>query len=241
LGIAAALKPKRADECMGEKESGPIHVTPNCIDPLYSSPILDGETDETNPVPHRKVSGHFDGTGVDFNIYLPPKEQWQGRFFQHLYPLQPSNAEDYALVFGGESGGYTVQVSGSAGYRADAAVANLSRDVARKYYGHSTGHIYGYIYGGSGGSLQAVGAAEQTSGIWDGCVILIQAVPISIPYNWSIRALGALVLKKWQNEIIDSIRPGSENDLYSVLPHFEKGIMRRGRIGLASLRIAPCF
>ncbi|KAI9151357.1 Polysaccharide monooxygenase Cel61a [Paramyrothecium foliicola] len=230
LGTSASVIPKssakRAAECVAATAGGPVVITADCIDPAYSSPIFDKATDETSPVPHHRISGHFNGTGIDFNIYLTPKEQWEGRFFQLLYPSQTSVAEDYAIVFGVESGGYTIQASGSIGYRADAALAKLSRSVAREYYGNSSSHIYGYTYGGSGGSLKAIGAAEQTVGVWDGCVALIQATPMSIPYNWGIRALGAFVLAGHKDQLIDSIRPGGSGYPYPVLPELEQAILR---------------
>ena len=57
-------------------------VTADCIDPEYAFPVFSSDTEETSPVPHRKLSGHFNGTEVDFSIYLTPKPQWNGRFFQ---------------------------------------------------------------------------------------------------------------------------------------------------------------
>ncbi|KAM0227090.1 hypothetical protein ACHAPO_011821 [Fusarium lateritium] len=56
-------------ECL-TKESA-LQVTPHCIDPLYNKVIIDREVDVELPIPHHKVSGHFDGTNIDFNIYLP--------------------------------------------------------------------------------------------------------------------------------------------------------------------------
>lgn len=76
-----------------------------------------------------------------------------------MYLAQSIIADDNTIAFGVESGGYTVQASGSTGYRADAAVAKFSRQVAQDYYNVSSDQIYGYVYGGSGGSLKAIGAA----------------------------------------------------------------------------------
>lgn len=206
-------------------ENGALIITSDCIDPDYASPTFSSETEETSPVPHRKISGHFNDTEVDFNIYLTPKSQWNGRFFQIVYPSQNSTADDNAIVFGVESGGFTIQASGSTGYRADAALAKLSRQVAQEYYNVSSDQIYGYIYGGSGGSLKAIGAAENTFGVWNGCVALVQATPMSIPYNWGLRAFGGLILADRSEELIDAIRPGGTADPNLVLDELERAVL----------------
>lgn len=211
--------------CAIDEDTGALFITADCVDPDYTSPIIDSETDETTPTLHRKVSGHFNGTDVDFNIYLPPKSQWHGRFFQLLYPSQTSTADDNAIAFGVESGGYTIQASGTTGYRADAALAKLSRQIAQQYYNGSSDRIHGYVYGGSGGSLKAIGSAENTLGVWDGCVALIQATPMSIPYNWGMRAFGGLILANRSKELIDALQPGGTGDPYAVLDDLERTVL----------------
>jgi hypothetical protein len=208
-----------------DEKTGALFVTAECVDFDYDSPIFDSETDETIPTPHRKISGHFNGTDVDFNIYLIPKSKWDGRFFQLMYPSQTSIADDTAIIFGSESGGYTIQASGTQGYRADAALAKLSREIAQEYYHSSSDQIRGYVYGGSGGSLKAIGAAENTLGVWDGCVALIQATPMSIPYNWGIRAFGGLILEKHSTELIDEVQPGGTGDPHEFLDELERAVL----------------
>jgi hypothetical protein len=211
--------------CVPSDETGGPVITADWVDPDYALYVFDSETDIKNPTPHRRISGHFVGTKVDFNIYLTPKPRWKGRFFQHMHPLQTSLADDKTILFGAESGGYTVQASGTIGYRADAALARLSRRLAREYYNSPSEQIYGYIYGGSGGSLQVVGAAENTFGVWDGCVTLIQAIPMSIPYNWGIRALGGLILANHSKDLIDTIQPGGSGNPHAVLNDLESQIL----------------
>lgn len=211
-------------ECAATEHGSGLYITPDCFDPDYSDAIIDKETDETDPVPHRKVSGHFESSEEDFNIYLPPKSLWDGRFFQLVYPTQNSSATDYAIGFGVDSGGYTVQMA-SFGYRGNAAVAKLSRQIAREYYGEQNTTIHGYIYGGSGGSLQTVGAVENTKDVWNGGIILVQAVPFSNPNNWPIRALSGSVLSEDQNEIIEAVRPGGSGDPFSILPEFKRAVL----------------
>ncbi|KAI7759722.1 hypothetical protein LZL87_009045 [Fusarium oxysporum] len=208
------------DPCI--QVDGVWKITEGCVDPLYSQPVIDSEAHEARPVPHFRVSGHFDGTAVDFNIYLP-ENGWKGRFFQLVYPLQNSIASDREIGFGADSGGYTVRASGQPTYRADAAAAKLGMMIAREYYKPKARKIYGYIYGGSGGSLVTVGAMENTIGIWSGALALVQAVPVSIN-NWSIRALTGLVLQNKSAEIEDALRPGGSGDVYSSLNPTERTV-----------------
>ena len=211
-------------ECALNQHGTGLYLTPFCFDPDYSSAIIDDEIDKSDPVPHHRISGHFEPSGDDFNIYLPPSSQWDGRFFQLVYPTQNSSATDFAVGFGVDSGGYTVQVQ-SFGYRGNAAAARLSRQIAREYYGQPNRAIHGYIYGGSGGSLQTVGAVENTNDIWDGAVILIQAVPFSNPNNFPIRALGGLVMAEEKDKLIASLRPGAGVDPFSVLPPLSRAVL----------------
>lgn len=201
--------------CTAPDSGGPILVTSNCTDSEYV-PVIDSETEETSPVAHRRVSGHFNGTESLFNIYLPTDGSWQGRFFQFVYPTHTENATDETIAFGADSGGYTVQINGGIGYRADAAAAKLSREVAAEFYQHE-GPIHGYIYGGSGGSLQTVGAVENTEGVWDGAVPIVQAVPISFMNNPTPRGLAGLVLRNKSAAIEDAMKPGGNMDPYAGL------------------------
>lgn len=214
-------------ECVVLEPDGPLQVTADCVDPIYASPIVTHETDEESPVRHRRVSGSFRNTSVDFNIYLPPKEAWAGRFFQHVYPLQNSTAEDSAIAFGVDSGAYTVRVAGTGGYRADAAAAKFAKEVALRHYDDSSApRISGYIYGGSGGSFQTIGAMENTQGVWDGGLAMVQAVPISDPNNWTIRALAGLALDGESERIVDAIRPGGSGDPFSGLRPYQKAVLQ---------------
>ena len=59
-------------------------------DELFKDPYIDIDEWRDAPVRHRYVHGGFKGTDTRFSIYLPPKEQYQGRFFQHITPV-PDN------------------------------------------------------------------------------------------------------------------------------------------------------
>ena len=147
------------------------------------------------PVPHRYVHGGFKGTDARFSFYFPPKEHYEGRFFHNTYPMATTSdigpfpiAFDVAigdLGFTIASGAYYVQTNlggadrappadpAIAAYRVNAAAAKYSRVVAAELYGEH--RPYGYLFGGSGGSYQTIGSAENTSGVWDGFVPFVMA------------------------------------------------------------------
>ncbi|MFJ6693141.1 Tat pathway signal sequence domain protein [Streptomyces sp. NPDC091294] len=217
---AAAARP----QCAALVDGGPIQVTADCDDPVYNRPVIDSEEDLTSPVPHRKVSGHFDGTDKTFTLYLPPKKQWQGRFFHKVYPLDDPAFTGDSVAFGAASGAYTVHTNGGGGYRVDAAAAKFSRAYAARHYGTSR-RIYGYLYGGSGGSFQTIGAIENTSGVWDGAVPFIPGTPASIPNTFTVRALARLVLRDKAPQIADAVRPGGSGDPYAGLDEVERAML----------------
>lgn len=214
-----------------------VQVTADCIDPTYAKPVIDNETDETTPVPHRRVRGHFEGTNIQFTIYLHAlenKAQWEGRFFQFTYPVpfapvvDTSAADDRAIGFALSSGGYAVQAgnkSVSVGYRHTAAAAKFAEKVAAEYYGTDRA-IFGYLYGPSGGSFQTIGAAENTTGVWDGFVPLVQAVPQPTSYNFLGRAAAQLILSEKADQIRAALLPGGSGDPYAGLDEAEKAMLK---------------
>jgi PKD domain len=215
-----------ATECTATQPGGPVLVTPDCVDPLYANPVVDSEQDLTTPVLHHRVSGHFEGTTVKFTIYLPPAAQWQGRFFQYTYPTSDENAVDRAVAFGAASGAYTVQASGTGGYRHDAAAAKFAETVAAAYYRSGSRRIYGYLHGPSGGSFQTVGAIENTSGVWEGAVPIVLGVPTSIPINFFVRAQARMVLRDVAGQIADAVRPGGSGNPYAGLKPVQAAMLR---------------
>ncbi|SFR91472.1 hypothetical protein SAMN04487846_0549 [Microbacterium sp. cf046] len=216
--------------------TGAWQITADCIDPLYTQPVIDTETDQTSPVPHHRVSGHFEGTNIQFTIYLHPeadKNEWEGRFFQYTYPItftpgeNLSQAKDRAIEFGLASGGYTVQAGNnflSLGYRHAAAAAKFAEQVAADYYG-SDREIYGYLWGPSGGSLQTVGAAENVAGVWQGFVPVVQAVPQPNSYPTNGRSAAELILADKADEIRDALMPGGSGDPYATLDEAERAVL----------------
>lgn len=236
--IGATLVPAGAvsaapAECVPAQPGTPVHVTADCIDPLYTTPVIDSETDETAPVAHHRVTGHFEGTSIQFTIALPPSDQWQGRFFQYTYPLTAladANATERAIGFGVANGGYTVQAAStgptSLGYRHAAAAAKFAETVAAEYYSSGDREIFGYLYGPSGGSFQTIGAAENTSGVWQGFVPMVLGVPMSTPYTFFIRAMARLVLEDDADRIADAVLPGGSGDPYAGLDEAEQAMLR---------------
>ncbi|MET0522827.1 MAG: PKD domain-containing protein [Jiangellaceae bacterium] len=227
---AAAMTP----DCTSPTPGAPVWVTADCTDPGYASPVIDNQTDETVPVVHHRVSGHFEGTNIQFNVYLPPARLWKGRFFQYTYPTafapeqDTSKATDQAIGFAVASGGYAVQAgnaSVSVGYRHDAAAAKFAEQFAARYYHAGNRQIYGYLYGPSGGSFQTTGAAENTTGVWEGFVPMVQGVPMSVPYTFFIRALARLVLQDKAEQIATAVRPGGSGDPYAGLDQAQQAML----------------
>ncbi|WP_426738218.1 hypothetical protein [Plantibacter sp. 2H11-2] len=212
-----------------------VQVTADCIDPLYANPVVDSVTDETTPIPNHHVSGHFEGTNIQFNIHLHSLEnkvQWQGRFFQSVYPIaftadeNTARVSDRNLGFALSSGGYAVAAGNgqvSVGYRHAAAAAKFARQVAAEYYG-SDSPIFGYLFGGSGGSLQTVGAAENTQAVWQGFVPTIQAVQQPTSYNFLGRAAASLILSDQALSIRAALVPGGSGDPYATLDEAQRAM-----------------
>ncbi|WP_280437686.1 hypothetical protein [Nocardia carnea] len=210
--------------CVPATAGGPVWVDADCVDPEFDTPVIDDVEDVAAPVPHRRVSGYFEGTDKRFNFYFPAKGKWQGRFFQLVYPLVDENAEPEDIEFGADSGAYTVQTNGGSGYRVDAAAAKFSEKVAADYYG-TTEKIHGYLWGGSGGSYQTIGAMENSVGVWDGAVPFIPGVPVSIPNFFFIRAFARMVLHDKAPQIADAVSPGGSGDPYAGLDPTERSVL----------------
>lgn len=223
--------------CAQSGPTAPMRVTVDCVDPLYAEPVIDSETDETTPVAHHRISGHFANTNIEFNIYLhavKDKKKWDGRFFQFTYPTtfspdqNTARASDRAIGFALASGGYAVQAGNgslSLGYRHTAAAAKFAESVAADYYG-SHRNIYGYLYGPSGGSFQTIGAAENTEGVWDGFVPLVQAVPQPTMYNFMGRSAAELILGSKAAQISDALLPGGSGKPFAKLDAAERAMLR---------------
>src|SRR6478736_4975491 len=159
-------------------------------DSSYKEPYIDVDEWRDKPVRHRYVHGGFKGAEARFAFYFPPKEQYQGRFFQHVTPapagetLDANNAvvgsEELLrhMLFSLGSGAYFVltneggpaAIAGDqtiVGYRVNAAAAEYSRIIAEQMYGAN--RPYGYAFGGSGGCFKTLSGFENTTA-WEGAV-----------------------------------------------------------------------
>lgn len=218
-------------------------------DPLFREPYVDIDEWRDQPVRHRYVHGGFKGTETRFSFYLPPKEQYQGRFFQHITPFPLSEnlaqkdppGEQNKIGFSIASGAYFVETNGGStlelgkmattktdptitAYRANAAAAQYSRVVATQMYGGK--RPYGYAYGGSGGAYRTVGSIENTRGVWDGAVPYVLGSSMAIPNMFTVRMHAMRILKSKFSQIVDAVEPGGSGDPYAGLTPEQAAALR---------------
>ena len=256
LAAAQAIRPA-APACLAKSVSGPLFVTEACTDPLLNKPYIDVRkqgslTDASSGISATflYVHGGFTGTKARFAFYFPAKGKYQGRFFQTSYPT--IGEEDAApgcpeigtsacsVVFALANGAYAVSSNNAGGvpaggplaaYRANAAAAKYSREVAKEVYGTSE-RPRGYIYGASGGGYQTVGSLENTSGVWDGGVPMVFGVPNAIPSFMVAQLLALRVLRDKLPQIADAMAPGGSGDPYAGLtPEQQKTLREVSRLG----------
>jgi hypothetical protein len=222
-------------------------VDAESVDPQFNRPYVEVNEWREHPLPHRYVRGGFEGTDARFSFYFPPKEKYQGRFFHNTYPLATSSdigpfpiQFDVAignLGFTVDSGAYYVQTNlggadrmppadpAIAAYRVNAAAAKYSRVLATELYGEH--RPYGYLFGGSGGSYQTIGSAENTRGIWDGFLPYVMATPNAIPSMFTVRTHALRILRR-QNKfvaVMDAIDPGGSGDPLAELNEEERAAL----------------
>lgn len=230
-----------------------MFVTGDCVDPRYNDPYVDIDEQRTTPVPHRYVHGGFKGTDAKFSFCFPPREQYQGRFFQNTHQLLTSeNGPPGNIAFAIASGAYYVQTNiggkerattteqavfgkldpTAGGYRVNAEAAKFSRVKAAEIYG-KINRPWGYLYGGSGGAFQTVSSAENTVGVWDGFVPYVMGSPNSIPGGFTVRIHALRVLKDKFPGIMDAIDPGGSGNPYAGLNEEERGALEEAtRMGI---------
>ncbi len=221
-------------------EGDPLFITEECHDPRFDRPIIDVDEQRDDPVPHRYVNGHFEGTDARFSFYFPlGADNYQGRFFQFTHQLLISeNAGEPHIRFALDSGAYLVQTNqGGAeairtteggvvqgldptvvGYRVNAAAAKFSRQVAADKFGDH--RPYGYISGGSGGAYQTIASMQNTS-VWDGGVPYIMGSVVAAPNVFTARIHALRVLRDGETDkladILDAIEPGGSGDPFATL------------------------
>lgn len=212
----------------------------------FGEPFVDIDEWRDAPVRHRYVHGGFAGTATRFSFYLPPADAYGGRFFQHITPVPDSEnlaqaavGEEDKIGFSIASGAYFVETNGGGGpsggpglaidptiaaYRANAASATFSRTIAAEMYGEH--RPFGYAYGGSGGGFRTIGAAENTSGVWDGFVPYVIGSPMAIPNMFTVRMHAMRVLRKHFDGIVDAMEPGGSGDPYEGLDEEQREALR---------------
>ncbi|WP_425826640.1 Tat pathway signal sequence domain protein [Streptomyces fractus] len=206
-------------------------------DGLIGTPYTDVDEWRAEPVRHRYVHGGFHGTDTRFSAYFPPTEQYEGRFFQHVTPVpesehlaQSARGQEDRIGFAVSSGAYFLETNGGgpnygkpgsdadptvAAYRANAACAAYSRELAARVYERDH-RPFGYLYGGSGGGYRTLAAAENTEGVWDGFVPYVIGSPMAIPNVFSVRMHAQRVLREHLDTIADAVEPGG-GDMYASL------------------------
>lgn len=210
-------------------------------DTLFKEPYVDVDEWRNVPVRHRYVHGGFKGTDTRFSFYFPPKEKYQGRFFQYITPVpdnenlsQGASGEEDKIGFSMTSGAYFIETNGGGraalpglgsdptigAYRANAAAAQFSRTVAAHIYGGL--RPYGYAFGGSGGAYRTIGGIENTEGVWDGVVPFVVGSPMAIPNVFTVRMHAMRVLWDKFPQIVDALEPGGSGDMYAGLNEEEK-------------------
>jgi hypothetical protein len=240
--------------CSAPAAGTPMFVTGECVDPRFNKPYVDIDDQRTTPVPHRYVHGGFTGTDAKFSFYFPPREQFQGRFFQNTHQLLTSeNGPPNTIGFAVASGAYYVQTNIGGverattteqavfgkldptvgGYRVNAEAAKFSRVKAAEVYGNRN-RIYGYLYGGSGGAFQTISSAEHTLGVWDGFVPYVMGSPNAIPGVMTVRIHTLRVLRNRNKfpDVMDAVDPGGSGDPYAGLNAEEAAALKEAtRLG----------
>ena len=226
----------------GISQTSPVGAN---VDPTLNQPYIDADEWRDKPIRHRYVHGGFKGTEARFAFYFPPKELYQGRFFEHISPAPAGETIDannavvdsrelqQHMLFSLASGGYFVltneggpgAIAGDqtlVGYRVNAAAGEYSRIVARQMYG--AGRPFGYAFGGSGGCFKSTSGFENTT-TWDGAVPFVCGSPMAIPNVFTVRVLAMRILKDKFPSIVDAVEPGG-GDMYKNLNDEEKAALR---------------
>jgi hypothetical protein len=206
-------------------------------DPQFQKPYTDTGEWRDDGVPGRPryhyFHGGFEGTETRFSLYFPDKESYGGRFFHFMSPMQGSEnasraleGEEDKIAFANTHGAYFVESNMGVGpvfgpladptiiYRASAAVAEYSRELAAKLYGPH--RPFGYIYGGSGGGFKSTSCFENTR-TWDGAAPYVIGSPMAIPNCFTVRAHAKRLLRRKFPLIADAVEPGGGKDMYAGL------------------------
>jgi hypothetical protein len=206
-------------------------------DDFFGPAFIDIDEWRDDPVRYRYVHGGFEGTDTRFSFYMPPKEQYEGRFLQFLEG-GPGGNESTAIgpmkfvadiAHAAACGAYLVEsnqghlgmdLSGAKGdpsiicWRASAETARYSRIVAAEMYGEKPHH--GYVFGGSGGGVRSLKCLEMVDDVWDGGVPFV--MPHASQGNFFSIVLNALrILQPELAELADTVDVGGSGHVFKNL------------------------
>ena len=235
-------------------------------DETFQNPVIDvrkiaeRETGNGETVKYHYIHGYFEGTRVKFLFCFPMKEEYEGRFIQHLSPFPGPDEElagldkkgeddfiGFALTHGaayvesnmGSGAVFGNETDATIFYRSSAAVAEYCRAAAQELFGKH--RVYGYVFGGSGGGYKTMSCMENTSA-FDGGVPFVIGSPVSLPNCLTVGAHGARMLRNCWQRIVDAAEPGG-HDIYEGLNEEEHaalhelicmGVPPRTIVGLAA-------
>jgi hypothetical protein len=209
-------------------EVGRTHVTEN-VGPAF----IDVDEWRDTPRRHRYVHGGFEGSHTLFSVYLPPPEQYRGRFFQYLEggsggheTLIATQKWIFTMAFD-DLGGYLVESNqghypnegmGFANnwelFGASASSALFAKTLAAEMYGEAPNH--GYVWGGSGGGSRSIYCLENRPDVYDGASPhVIWSSPLGSV--WSPIGLWWLHAHNKLDEIVDAVELGGSGDPFATL------------------------
>ena len=197
---------------------------------------------------HRYLHGGFTGTDTRFSFYLPPPDQYSGRFLQHIEGGNGGH-ENTAMGPLGSLGGIAFAISCGAylvesnqghfaddlsilrteptvaAYRASVISARYSRHLAAEMYGQPPEH--GYVFGGSGGSPRTILCLEKAPDVYDGAIPYIMGHVTSWSLGFSVQANATRVLGAKIYSVIDAMEPGGTGNPFTGLTSGQRDALAR--------------
>ena len=230
-------------------------------DPQFQKGYIDIDKEDFRELPdgkklkYRYLHGGFEGTNVKFSFFYPPKENYEGRFYQYLSPFPGPDEEiasigltggDDKIAFALTHGAYLVETNMGSGavfsdttdntitHRSSAAAAEYSRVKAQEIYGY-VHRPYGYVYGGSGGGYRTIACIENTNA-WDGAVPYIIGSPYAIPNCHTTRVHAMRILRNKKDQIADAMDAGGSGNPYEGLNEEEAAALKEAELFGCPLR-----
>lgn len=218
-------------------------------DNTYATPFIDCKEMKTREVnggeviEYLYIHGGFEGTGVKFMFCFPKKEQYEGRFFQHLSPFPGPDEEIAAIHKTGEEDVIAFSLTHGSAYvesnmgstaifghnedsriiiKSSSAVAEYARVVAKELFGEH--RVYGYIFGGSGGGYKTMSCLENSAS-FDGALPFVIGSPVSLPNCLTCFVQGKRMLRNCWEKIVEALEPGGDGDIYNGLTEEESAAL----------------